>query len=60
MSVGLIQRVTRPFSSDLNTLKPRRAPLASTASDAHTAGEIDVIRKSSIRIGGTSAVPGLS
>ena len=26
----------------------------------HTAGEIDVIRKSSIRIGGTSAVPGLS
>jgi hypothetical protein len=28
--------------------------------DAHTAGEIDVIRKSSIRIGGTSAVPGLS
>ena len=26
----------------------------------YTAGEIDVIRKSSIRIGGTSAVPGLS
>lgn len=26
----------------------------------HTAGEIDVILKSSIRIGGTSAVPGVS
>ena len=33
---------------------------APEADDAHTAGEIDVIRKSSIRIGGTSAVPGLS